>query len=82
MSEFIAFRAANWARRKGREAFSLPSCVAAHCGARVALQQLPYPPSEQEYFITANKRTISWVTFPFEATLHRKLPFILRHYAP
>jgi hypothetical protein len=39
MSEFIAFRAANWARRKGREIFSLPSCIATHCGARVALQR-------------------------------------------
>jgi hypothetical protein len=38
MSEFIAFRAANWARRKGRETFSLPSCIATHCGAQVALR--------------------------------------------
>src|SRR3990172_8836015 len=41
MNEFIAFRAANWARTKGRETCSLPSCLATHCGARVALQHCP-----------------------------------------
>jgi len=41
MSEFIAFQASNWAKRKGRDTFSLPSCIATHYSAQVALQRCP-----------------------------------------
>jgi len=39
MNEFIAFWAANWARNRAEKTFSLPSCLATHPGAPVALLQ-------------------------------------------
>ncbi len=80
MSEFFAFQATHWASRKGRESFSLPSGLATHRGAPVALQQSRILRMSHYHFsMPACPLGVS-VTFLFEATIQLKLLFIMRHY--
>ena len=80
MSEFFAFQATHWASKKGRDFFSLPSGLATHRGAPVALQQSRILRMSIYHSSTPHSPLFYSVTFLFEATIQPKLLFILRHY--
>ncbi len=81
MSEFFALQATHWTSKKGKEFFSLPSGIAAHVSAPVALQQSRILRMSHYHSSTFLPLLFPSVTFLFEATLPLQLLFILRHHA-